>query len=98
MKNSPYLDRPSSRSPSRCGPCSRKPRRKFHGSAGRKSPLQERAEVLREWLTPKSTIPLSTSLRRADRRSQFGRLFSSTCRPMDAPAGRIDEYLTVDPG
>jgi hypothetical protein len=25
-----------------------------------KARLQERAEVLREWLTPKSTIPLST--------------------------------------
>ena len=32
------------------------------GSTAEKECLQQRAEVLREWVTPKSTTPLSTEL------------------------------------
>jgi len=60
MKNSPYLDQPfvplavALRSM-----LAETEARIATAPAAEKSRLQERAEVLREWLTPKSAIPLS---------------------------------------
>ena len=61
MKNSPYLDKPFV-------PLAVALRSMLVETEARlataapadKSRLQQRAAVLREWLTPKSTIPLST--------------------------------------
>jgi hypothetical protein len=61
MKNSPYLDKPFV-------PLAVALRGMLAGAEAKiatappaeKERLQQRAQVLREWLTPKSTIPLST--------------------------------------
>jgi hypothetical protein len=61
MKNSPYLDKPFV-------PLSAALRSMLAETEGKiptaapaeKARLQERAEVLREWITPKSAISLST--------------------------------------
>ena len=61
MKNSPYLDQPTI-------PLAVALRSMLAETEGKiatappaeKARLQERAEVLREWITPRSTEPLST--------------------------------------
>jgi hypothetical protein len=61
MKNSPYLDKPfvplavALRSM-----LAETEARIATATPAEKGRLQQRAEVLREWITPKSTIPLST--------------------------------------
>ena len=63
MKNSPYLDQPTIplAVALRSTPADAEAKLATAGP-GEKWPLQQRAQVLREWLTPKSTIPRSTSL------------------------------------
>jgi hypothetical protein len=61
MKNSPYLDKPfiplavALRSM-----LAETEARIATAAPAEKARLQERAEVLREWITPKSKVPLST--------------------------------------
>jgi hypothetical protein len=61
MDNSPYLDQPFVPLAVALRSMLAETEAKIANAApAEKSRLQQRAEVLREWLTPKSTIPLST--------------------------------------
>jgi hypothetical protein len=61
MKNSPYLDQPFVPLAVALRSMLADTEAKIAIAApAEKARLQERAEVLREWITPKSTIPLST--------------------------------------
>jgi hypothetical protein len=60
MKNSPYLDKRWSPSLWRRGPCSRIPRQSSRRQP-EKARLQQRAEVLRDWLTPLACSGLSAA-------------------------------------
>jgi hypothetical protein len=61
MNNSPYLDKPFVPLAVALRSMLGETEAKIAAAApDEKSRLQERAEVLREWLTPKSTVPLST--------------------------------------
>jgi hypothetical protein len=61
MKNSPYLDKPLVPLAVALRSMLAETEAKIATAApAEKSRLQQRAEVLREWLTPKSAIPLST--------------------------------------
>ena len=60
MKNSPYLDQPTIPLAVALRSMLAETERKLATAApAEKARLQERAEVLREWLTPKSAVPLS---------------------------------------
>jgi len=61
MKNSPYLDKPFVPLAVALRSMLAETEAKLATAAPAERPwLQQRAEVLRQWLTPKSTIPLST--------------------------------------
>jgi hypothetical protein len=61
MKNSPYLDKPLVPLAVALRSMLAETEAKIAAAApAEKARLQERAEVLREWLTLKSTIPVST--------------------------------------
>jgi hypothetical protein len=61
MKNSPYLDKPLVPLAVALRSMLAETEAKIAAAApAEKDSLQRRAEVLREWLTPKSTIPIST--------------------------------------
>jgi hypothetical protein len=61
MKNSPYLDRPLIPLAVALRSMLAETEAKIAAAApAEKARLQQRAEVLREWITPKSAISLST--------------------------------------
>jgi hypothetical protein len=61
MKNSPYLDKPFIPLAVALRSMLAETEAKLATAApAEKAELQQRAEVLREWIKPKSTIPLST--------------------------------------
>ena len=61
MNNSPYLDKPFVPRAVALRSIPAETEEKIPGAApAEKAQLQERAEVLGDWLTSKSTIPLST--------------------------------------
>jgi hypothetical protein len=61
MKNSPYLDKPFVPLAVALRSMLAETEAKIATAApAEKARLQQRAEVLREWITPKSTMPLST--------------------------------------
>jgi hypothetical protein len=61
MKNSPYLDKPFVPLAVALRSMLAETETKIATAApAEKARLQERAEVLREWITPKSTTPVST--------------------------------------
>jgi hypothetical protein len=61
MKNSPYLDQPTVPLAVALRSMLAETEAKIAtAEQAEKARLQERAEVLREWLTLKSTVPLST--------------------------------------
>jgi hypothetical protein len=61
MKNSPYLDKPLVPLAVALRSMLAETEAKIAAAApAEQARLQERAEVLREWLTPKSTVSLST--------------------------------------
>ena len=61
MKNSPYLDQPTIPLAVALRSMLAETEAKIATAApAEKAWLQQRAGVLRDWLTPKSTIPLST--------------------------------------
>ena len=61
MTNSPYLDKPFvPLSVALRSVLAETETKILDAAPADKSRLQERAEVLRDWLTPKSTIPVST--------------------------------------
>jgi hypothetical protein len=61
MKNSPYLDRPLIPLAVALRSMLAETEAKLaRAEPAEKARLQQRAEVLREWITPKSTMPLST--------------------------------------
>jgi hypothetical protein len=60
MKNSPYLDKPFVPLAVALRSMLADTEAKIAATAPAEKMLQERAEVLRDWLTLKSTVPLST--------------------------------------
>ena len=61
MKNSPYLDKPFVPLAVALRSMLAETEEKLAGAApAEKARLQERAEVPREWIKPKSTMPVST--------------------------------------
>ena len=61
MKNSPYLDKPLVPLAVALRSMLAETEAKIAtATPAEKERLQERAQVLREWITPKSTVPLST--------------------------------------
>ena len=61
MNNSPYLDKPRVPLDVALRSMLAETEAKIAtAESAEKDSLQRRAEVLREWLTPKSTIPIST--------------------------------------